>query len=266
MATKVSGSKKAVAQKSGRKSTIRKPSAKKSIPLEIPSPLTPREHPELVFGLVGPVGVNLSPVISALTKELKELSYRTETIRLSELIEDFFCSDHSKEPEDKRIGKLMDEGTRLRRDSGRGDAVALLGIAEIKRLREEKLHDDVGEKNAYILRSLKHPHEIETLRNVYGKGFFLISVYSPREMRVTAMAERISKSLFGNAHKARSKAEELVERDELEESLSHSQDALLGQDVRDAFPLADLFVDDETNLSWKHKLVGFSNYCLVMFS
>lgn len=243
MATKVSGSKKVAAQKSSKKSTVRKPSAEKSIPTEVASPLTARVYPELVFGLVGPVGVNLSPVISALTKELKELSYRVESIRLSELIEKVFGSDHSKEPEDKRIAKLMDEGTRLRRDSGRGDAVALLGIAEIKRLREEKLHDNVGEKNAYILRSLKHPHEIETLRNVYGKGFFLISVYSPRETRVTAMAERISKSLFGNGHKARSKAEDLVERDELEESLNNGQDTLLGQDVRDAFPLADLFVD-----------------------
>ncbi|BBI98438.1 cytidine deaminase [Ferrigenium kumadai] len=218
---------------------------------DLASPLTPNDHPELVFGLVGPVGVNLDPVISVLTKELKALNYKAETIRLSKQIEAFFSSDHRKEAEDKRISNLMTEGTRLRTESKRGDAVALLGIAEIMRIREEKFGEHAEENNAYILQSLKHPHEIETLRNVYGKGFFLISVYSPREMRVTALADRISKSQFGSSKNARAKAEELVERDELEESLS------LGQDVKDAFPLADLFVDGRNKPSLEAQISRF---------
>jgi cytidine deaminase len=206
------------------------------IPQQIlPGPLTPQPHPELVFGLVGPVGVDLEPVISVLRKELHAVKYTVSAIQLSRQIEQFFGTDHSRETEDKRISKLMDEGTRLRHRSGRGDAVALLGIAEIRRIRKEDL-DGEYESHAYILRSLKHPQEIETLRNVYGQGFFLISVYSPREARVTALADRISRSNFGKGKKARAIAEEMVERDEEEESTS------LGQDVRDAFPLADLFV------------------------
>jgi cytidine deaminase len=214
------------------------------------SPLTPREYPELVFGLVGPAGVNLDPVISVLSRELKALSYKSKTIRLSKQIELFFSTDHSKEPEDTRISKLMDEGTRLREDGKRGDAVALLGIAEIKRLRDEELHGE-AERNAYILRSLKHPHEVETLRNVYGKGFFLISVYSPRDVRVSALAERIRKSKFGSGKMARSKAEEMIERDEMEEDKS------LGQDVKDAFPLADLFVDARNKSSLDSQISRF---------
>lgn len=108
---------------------------------------------------------------SILTRELHIPGYQVKTIRLSKQIEGFFNTDYSKDAEDHRIVKLMDEGTRLREDSGRGDAVALLGIAEIRRAREE----DFGgkpEKNAYILRSLKHPHEVQTLRQVYGNGFF----------------------------------------------------------------------------------------------
>jgi cytidine deaminase len=200
------------------------------------SPLTPRPHPELVFGLVGPVGVNIDPLISVLTRELKALHYKVKTIRLSKQIESFFGTNHSAESEGNRISKLMDEGTNLREVSERGDAVALLGIAEINRVRDEELHGK-PESNAYILRSLKHPHEVETLRNVYGKGFFLISVYSPRDLRVTALAERISRSQYRSGGNARAKAEEIVERDEMEENKS------LGQDVKDAFPLADLFVD-----------------------
>ncbi len=214
------------------------------------SPLTPREQPELVFGLVGPVGVNLDPVISVLTRELKVLTYKAKTIRLSKQIELFFGSDHSKESEDNRITKLMDEGTKLRVDSGRGDAVALLGIMEIKRIRDEEFHGQSA-GNAYILRSLKHPHEVETLRNVYGKGFFLISVYSPRDVRVTALADRINRSQFGKGSNARSIAEHMVERDEMEESTS------LGQDVKDAFPLADLFVDGRNKSSLEAQISRF---------
>ena len=214
------------------------------------SPLTPLPHPELVFGLIGPVGVNLAPVISALTRGLKTLNYNAKTIQLSKQIEAFFGSDYSKESEDMRITNLMNEGTKLRVDSKRGDAVALLGIMEIRRVRQEEFRSR-SESNAYILRSLKHPHEVETLRNVYGKGFFLISAYSPREVRVAALADRITKSQFGHAHKARSKAEELVERDEMEESTT------LGQDVKDAFPLADLFVDSTNKSSLEAQINRF---------
>ncbi|MBO9649690.1 MAG: hypothetical protein J7605_14370 [Variovorax sp.] len=207
-----------------------------SHPFDTETPLSPKAHPELVFGLVGPVGVDLQPVIDVLTKELKVAQYATHLIRLSDQIQQLFGSDHSKDAEDDRILGLMDEGTRLREQSGRGDAVALLAVAEIRRIRKEEFGGR-SEKNAYILRSLKHPHEVQTLRQVYGKGFFLISVYSPRDVRVGAMAERISKSLYGVSKGARAKAEAIVERDELEENTK------LGQDVKDAFPLADLFVD-----------------------
>uniref|UniRef100_UPI0012F8CDA9 anti-phage dCTP deaminase n=1 Tax=Pseudomonas asplenii TaxID=53407 RepID=UPI0012F8CDA9 len=132
----------------------------------------------------------------------------------------------------------------------RGDVVALLAIAEIIRVRNEELGAKF-EKNAFILRSLKHPHEVETLRNIYGKGFFLISIYSPRDVRVTALTERISKSQFENASSTRAKAEELVARDEIEENTT------LGQDVKDAFPLADLFINGKDRHSLESQISRF---------
>lgn len=214
------------------------------------SPLSALPYPELVFGLVGPIGVDLDPVISILKSQLKIFNYATSVIRLSKQIELFLKTDHSKDPEHIRINSLMDEGTRLRVEGGRGDVVALLGIAEIMRVREIE-HDGKFESNAFILRSLKHPHEVETLRNIYGKGFLLISLYSPRDVRVNALAERISKSQFEYGSFSRSKAEELVARDELEESTQ------LGQDVKDAFPLADLFVNGKSRPSLEVQISRF---------
>ena len=178
------------------------------------------------------------------------MDYQTRSIQLSKQIEVFFGEDYSKKTEDKRILQLMKKGTELRVKSGQGDAVALLGIAEIKRVRREELRERF-EKNAFILRSLKHPKEVETLRNVYGKGFFVISVYSPREVRVTALADRITRSNFGKSKNARANAEALIEHDEEDENTS------LGQDVRDAFPLADLFVDSRNKLALEIQISRF---------
>lgn len=215
--------------------------------------LTPLPNPELVFGLVGPIGVNLEPVIAVLKSQLKGFNYSTHIVRLSEQIEEFFSSNHSDKPEDKRIEALMDEGTKLRVDSDQGAAVAILGLASIRQIRDDQSGGEPA-RQAFILRSLKHPKEIEMLRAVYGKGFFLISVYSPRDVRVTALAEKISRSQFGKENQgnnARSKAEILIQKDEQEENIP------LGQDVKDAFPLADLFVDGRNRSTIDHQIGRF---------
>lgn len=195
--------------------------------------LTPKEDPEIVIGLIGPIGVDLEPVITAI-KDALEGRYPVSEIRLSEEIAEFFSQDLSGAAHHVRTRKLMHLGTKLRQHTNHGDAAALLAIAEIKRMREEDL-DGKYSRHAFILRSLKTPEEVHTLRNVYGNGFFAVSVYSSRERRVSALATRISSSRHGMAKSSRALAERLIEIDELE-------DNALGQDVQGAFPMADLFV------------------------
>lgn len=226
----------------------RQPSKQKGALID--GPLTPKPYPEIVIGLVGPAGVDINPIVAAFQRELEAVQYVVRTVHLSKRIEAFFGFDYSDKAEDVRVQKLMDAGTRLREKSGRGDAVALLAIAEIRRLREAELSAE-SDSNAFILRSLKHPHEVQTLRSTYGKGFFLVSVYSPRESRVSAMAEKITRSQHGNPNSSRAKAEAIVERDELEEKKS------LGQDVKDAFPLADLFLDGRDKGSFESEIRRF---------
>lgn len=214
------------------------------------SPLIPKPCPEVVIGLVGPVGIDLDPIVEVLARRLEAVEYKALSIRLSAQIEKFFGVDYSDLPEDQRIKKLMDAGTKLREESERGEAVALLAIAEIRRVRQQELNGST-EGNAFILRSLKHPDEVETLRTVYGKGFFLISAYAPRDVRVSAMAEKVTRSQHGNPSHAREKAEFIVERDEQEENKD------LGQDVKDAFPLADLFIDARDKKSFEPEIRRF---------
>lgn len=238
--------------KAKRSSIIRKKilNSKPSKKNDVASLLIPSSYPELVIGLVGPIGVDLAPVIKALEAVFKEPKYKTRTIQLSKLIERFLGSDHQGKEEQARINSLMNEGTSLREKTDRGEAVALLAIAEIRELRSRDL-DNKSEKNAFILKSLKHPEEIRLLRAIYGKGFVLISVYAPRDVRVSALEERIVKSRNGAKEGARGHAENLVERDESESGRS------LGQDVKDAFPLADLFVDGRNKRALKTEIERF---------
>lgn len=216
------------------------------------SPLIPRPCPEIVVGLVGPVGVDLDPVTAALVNALGAVEYKAKVVRLSQRIAHFFGKEELYKglPENERIENLMTDGTKLRETSERGDAVALLAIAEVRRIRMQELNGTT-EGNAYILRSLKHPHEVDTLRNVYGKGFYLISAYTPRDARVAAMADKVTRSQHGNSNKARAHAEAIVERDEQEENKQ------LGQDVKDAFPMADLFIDARDRNSFEPEIRRF---------
>jgi cytidine deaminase len=209
--------------------------------------------PELVIGLVGPVGADLDLVFNSLRKQLTRVGYETMAVRVSGLICNVQTYSHYEQkqfPSDfERIDAFMDAGSDVRRETGRGDALALLTVAEIRRQRTEanrRTHPEWSDekhskthlpRTAYIVRSLKNPAEIQTLRDVYGRAFFVVSAHSPRPTRVTNLAHHICASANGSdAEKYRDKAERLVSRDE-------SEGHKLGQNVRDCFPLADLFVD-----------------------
>jgi cytidine deaminase len=76
------------------------------------------------------------------------------------------------------------------------DAVALLAISKVRALREalSEVDGKPCNRHAYILHSLKHPDEMDTLRKVYGQALFIICAYSPRHTRLSALSDRISRS------------------------------------------------------------------------
>ena len=199
-----------------------------------------RQGPELIIGLVASVGTDLQLVTDVLTEALDEFSYRVEVIRLSSLLHELdWERDLPDEPIDAHITCHMDAGDELREEWQTGDALALLSLSEIADRREALGHpEEPAPRTAYILRSFKHPKEIERMRSIYGSRFLLLAAYSPREARAQALAERIA----AGHHSMRptdylDDAHRLMQRDEAED------DRPLGQKVRDTFHLADFFVD-----------------------
>lgn len=210
---------------------------------------TSKPGPELFIGLVGAVGSDLERVNRQVRSYLKTANYEAVEIRLSRLIAQ--CEDYSHlqklkdAPEDQRINEFMDAGDDIRRTLQRGDAVALLGLLAVRANRKVMNGDSklAVERCAYIFNSLKHPSEVETLRKIYGDSFFLISTYAPKHERIETLKKRIAKS----RGKFRSgdfdvEAKQLVEKDEKEVGDD------FGQNVRDAFPLADVFISQRKDI------------------
>lgn len=204
---------------------------------------TDREGIELVFGLVGPTGVDLGMVCDELRCQLKAVGYETITVSLSELISPYLkINDTNFNNEYARIKALMDRGTMLRERTNQPDIVGRLGVAAIRTARQEKNGnaDRPLSRVAYLVRSFKRPEEVQLFRDIYGKAFALISVYSPRPARIQHLATRIGVGARHEQATAEELAVRLVTRDYDEE------DRKLGQRVGRTFPLADYFVNVES--------------------
>lgn len=143
-------------------------------------------------------------------------------------------------PEDVRLEKHMDAGDEFRSLISSDDAVAILGVGEIRKTRQRLTNSATvpAKRTAYIIKSLKHPDEVSSLREIYGPSFLLVAAYSPRDVRIQYLASKIARSR--NSYQAeafRENAERLVNRDQKDSTKAS------GQNVRQSFPMADVFVE-----------------------
>jgi deoxycytidylate deaminase len=225
-----------------------------SAPLPPPGP----RGSELVFGIVAAVRGDQDIVCQALEEALGSVNYSCKVIRLSAFLREIkaWSTKLRDAPEDDRINSYMDAGNDFRKTIESGDALAVAAIGDIQEERSLRNPEDLANlplpRQAYILRSLKHPKEVDTMRRVYGNGFILIAVYSPRDTRLANLSRRIAES----AHSSRSaefreRAEHLLKRDEFEAGIR------FGQNVRDTFPKADLFVDISDSVRIRMDLTRF---------
>lgn len=161
---------------------------------------------ELVFGFVGPTGIDLNKVCDALRAQLRAVQYDVVEIRLSELITTYLSKPHDFANEYLRIKTLMDRGTGLREDSKQSDIVARLGIAAIRQARVAKSGDvrKPAKRVAYFVRSFKRTEEVDLFRQVYGKAFTLISVYASRSWRLQFLKKLLAPSLGVDGPRPRS--------------------------------------------------------------
>jgi cytidine deaminase len=141
---------------------------------------------------------------------------------------------------DDYIDRHQWAGDDFRQKTKHGDALAVLGIGEIRsaRLKENGDPEKVIPRCAYIIRSLKTTEEVDTLRDVYGNAFILIGSSAPYDVRKKYLASKIAASRFDFRHEQHfAKAEQLIQKDQEEVGKRH------GQNLRHTFQHADFFVD-----------------------
>lgn len=217
--------------------------------------------PELVFGLVAPIGTNLDLVTELLDQTLREMKYEAHRFRLTQLMREIpvnfpLQDQHHIASFKERIAYANE----VRRRLG-NDALAALAVSAIRTFRSEERGgqkqslpentpedrdnpDETDEETpipgrAYIIRQIKRPEEISLLRGVYGRQFILVAAYAPQELRTRRISEQERRSRGGLLSEidAQNSAHELVVQDAKESLDPH------GQNVGDAFPLGDVFID-----------------------
>lgn len=209
----------------------------------------PSSQPELIFGLVGALGADLNSVAADVRRELLDVGYRVpdHPIKLSELMERLPGPPFDAlKTSGRRAGveAYMDAGTTLRKRL-RPDALAMFGVNAVRAARGAEFGlptDEPGSGIGFILNSLKHHEEVQTLRRLYGSAFIALGVYTPYDKRREAVQKRLRDHAgHGMLNEYKHEAERLIEKDRDE------TDKPWGQHVSDAFALADVVVSTQAN-------------------
>jgi cytidine deaminase len=234
--------------------------------------LTLPDAPELVFGLVAPIGVDLDLVTDVLDHALQEMSYRVHTLRLTALMREVPTDIQLKETSFvERYTSRIEYANEVRYKLG-NEALASLAISAIRAFRAQEwerrasAHNiseatNAGEKEeeiplpsqAYVLRQIKRPEEVTLLRSVYGRQFVLVSAFAGQAERIRRIEELERQSCGGliSSVAITSTAQKLVLQDDNE------KDEPTGQNVRDAFPLGDVFIDATNRLTCEQTIRRF---------
>ncbi len=191
---------------------------------------------ELVIGLVGAVGTELNQVVNILRERLRFFNYDPREIRVSKDIipQIVDISEFPQGNEYARIKSLMDAGNSARSETGDNSVMALGIAAKISadRPKDENCGPMPQARRAYIINSLKHPEEVERLREIYPEGFYLIGVHADEKRRHDHLVQGLRLS--------NEQATLLMVRDE-DEHVKH------GQRTSDTFQLSDFFVRIDEN-------------------
>lgn len=228
--------------------------------------LDANEFPELFFGLVGPIGVDMATVEARLQTALMSVGYQAFPIRVTEIMRDVNVEVMVEDTADplKHYMSRIKYANSVRKKCQNNAALSGLTMIRIREIRKN-LHKSNGstgtdleleerplEKTAFIIRQFKRREEIDLFRKVYGRKFIQISVNSHATDRKRRLSQIMaSQNPDINKDKCDKFADELISIDLNERSES------TGQRVEDIFHLGDVFVDDKSGRTIEQTVFRF---------
>jgi cytidine deaminase len=210
------------------------------------------EAPELVFGLCAPLGTDIEKVKDILVKYLLSYSYKPISFKVTDLMSQIQMPGMALDLSTTKVKydsyiKYANKIRELYDDSSVLSALCCTRIRSYRR-NERKKNASIGDderkqpylpSTAYIFHQFKRKEEVDLLRQMDGRLFIFISVYSDKDLRTRDLAQKLAvdESRARTTRRHEFEAKELLNRDEEEEGLP------TGQRFRDLFPHADLFVN-----------------------
>lgn len=197
---------------------------------------------EAFIGLIAPIGVNIDGVVAALADALRNISYDTNPIRLTDLIEEQSARyDTSYASPFERYQKFIRAGDELCEDAKQDDLFALYGVGRLNSQFPDRAKN-LPENVVHVFRQLKRVEEINTLKSVFGTNVLMVACHATRSSRITYLGSKILSSSRGlSRSELDSKALEIIAIDENEKDNPH------GQRVIECFSHADFVLDCTTH-------------------
>lgn len=199
------------------------------------------DEPELIIGVVAPLGVDTTRAAQAIFNELKRYGYEAVEAKLTASVKELErFSELTFDDTVDRYKRLIDACDDVRVITKLNDIMARFAVSQISDSRRQRAaNSNPTRRRAYIVNQLKRKEETDLLRSVYGENYVQISFYSNPEDRAARLADKIA-----DDHPEKPRAEDwqtearyLIDLDSAEE------DKLEGQRVRDVFPLSDVVID-----------------------
>src|ERR1700733_7929145 len=153
-------------------------------------------NPELFFGFCAPIGVDNKRAYSLLEEILKKYHYTSQYFKVTELIKSVTLPDIilKESPLEAKYDTYIRYANKLREVIGFPYALAMLCCVAVRNFRREKKGDAETyiPNTAYVFDQFKRKEELELLRQVYGRLFVVVSIYSEKKIRTERLIKRIA--------------------------------------------------------------------------
>jgi len=205
---------------------------------------------ELVIAICGHIGSPTKIIADAVDAEFRRRDYNVNRYKISKYIEEEIPPERLSSLESfERKKILIEEGNRIRRTHG-PDYFAEKVISRVFELRKKRKGESSTQRyeslrECYIIDSLKNRSELELLKKVYHKSFYMIGVFSDTEERLIILNPKGKLNFEGEAKR-------LISQD-FDEDLDY------GQSVKDIFPRSDFFIHSQNPKTFGRKISRFAD-------
>jgi deoxycytidylate deaminase len=203
------------------------------------------DRPELIFGFVAPIGADLNSAITKFRQYFEMRDYVVHEIQITGAFKSLEkvvvpALPLKETPKYDRFTTYIKYGNQLRAFFDDNSFLAKTAVFEIARLRNKSTETDKFRNVVYLLKQFKRKEEVDLLREVYGRQFFQVSIYSRRSARIDNLARGFAHSVNrSDINSFRDSAEAIVQLDTEEKSSKN------GQSVGKIFHEADFIINSD---------------------